>query len=241
MLQTLHKKDTTIRKAFIPDDGYKLVFIDLDQIEFRLLAHYAKAEELIKMIAEGHDVHSATAKLVFGEVNDDNRSRAKTLNFAIVYGMGTGALATNLGVSQSESFEFKRKYFSQIPELEPFIYDVQNVNKSRGYVKTFFGRKRRLKYDESYKAVNSLIQGTAADLLKVYICRLHDFLQDKKSRMLMVVHDEIVFEVHESEMHVILELKSLMEDFSTFRVPLTAGVELGDISWGTKKEWLNDT
>lgn len=240
-LQTLNKSDTTIRKAFIPENGYKLVFIDLDQIEFRLLAHYAKAEDLIKMIAEGHDVHSATATLVFGNADNDNRSKAKTLNFAIVYGMGSAALAENLKVSQSEAYEFKRKYFAQIPELEPFIYNVQNVNKARGYIRTFFGRMRRLRYDESYKAVNSLIQGTAADLIKLYICRMHEFLKDKKTRIIMVVHDELVIEVHDSELNIIKELKSLMEDHTTFRVPLTAGVEIGNPNWGAKKEWSSDT
>lgn len=239
-LQTLHKRDTTIRKAFIPADGFILGFSDLDQVEYRLFAHYAKAEELIDLIKAGYDVHTATASIIYNapmyDVTKDQRQAAKTLNFSLLYGAGIAKLADSLGISQSEAQVFKRRYFAQLPTAEPFIYDVQNVNKSRGYIRNHYGRKRHLTFEESYKAPNALIQGCAADYIKHKIILIHEFLQGKLSRMINVVHDEIVYEIHESEMHIIPNLVALLSDFNTFRVPLTAGFEVGKPSWGQKEK-----
>lgn len=251
-LQTLPKRDKRIRKAFVPDDGYKMWFFDLDQVEYRLFAHYAKLPALLDQIKGGYDVHAATAATLFGldldelvrkvHEGDDEatayRSRAKTLNFALIYGMGNQALANDLKVSLTEATDIKARYFSTMPEARIFINTVQQVIKTRGYVKNFFGRRRRLDPDDCYKAPNALIQGCAADYIKHRIVRIYKFLMYNafKTHMTNVVHDEVVFNIHEDEKHLAPMLRWLMSDFETFRCPITAGAENGNPSWGQKEE-----
>ncbi len=242
-LQTLNKKDTRIRKMFLPtDDQWQLVFMDLDQIEYRYAAHYSKAEGLIDAIKKGHDIHLGTAALVYNkpmsEVTKEERQRAKTLNFSLIYGQGDEALANSLKVPISEAREFKAKYFGSLPELKPFIATVHQVNKMRGYIKNFYGRRRRLKPDESFKAPNALIQGVSADYIKSKMVLIYRYLKANKlqTRMLLPIHDEIVFEFHKSELEHIPIVRWLLSDFKTFRVPITAGVEYGNPSWGEKIE-----
>ena len=240
-LQTLPKKDTRIRSAFIPSENYSLVFMDLDQIEYRLFAHYAKAETLIEAIKKGHDIHRATAAVIYGvsyeDVTDEQRTKAKTVNFSLIYGQGDEATAMSLGVGVGEARTFKQHYFAMIPEAEPFLHTVQRVTRLRGSVKNFYGRKRRLKSDEVYKAPNALIQGCAADYIKHKIVDIYKYLigNGYKTRLLNVVHDELVFELHESEHHIIPKLRWLLSDFDSYRVPITAGVEVGNPSWGEKE------
>ncbi len=242
-LQTLPKKDKRIRRAFIPgSDEYELWFMDLDQVEYRLFAHYAVAMGLVTAIKEGLDVHTATASILFGvpydQVTDEQRAAAKTMNFALIYGQGLAALARSLKTTQSKASEFKSRYFAQIPEAEPFIASVHRVTKTRGYIRNHYGRRRRLKYDECYKAPNALIQSCAADYLKKRIVLLGKFLlaMGYKTRMLLPVHDEIAFHVHKNERHILPKLRWLMSDFETFRCPITAGIEKGAPSWGQKEK-----
>lgn len=251
-LQTLPKRDKRIRKAFVPDDGYQMWFFDLDQVEYRLFAHYAKLPALLEQIKNGYDVHAATAATLFGldldelvrKVHDGDdeatahRSRAKTLNFALIYGMGNQALANDLKVPLTEATEIKARYFSTMPEARVFINTVQQVIKMRGYVKNFFGRRRRLVPDDCYKAPNALIQGCAADYIKHRIVRIYKFLMwnGYKTHMTNVVHDEVVFDIHNDEAHLAPILRWLMSDFETFRCPITAGAENGNPSWGQKEE-----
>ena len=252
-LQTLPKRDKRIRKAFVPDDGYRMWFFDLDQVEYRLFAHYAKLPALLEQIKGGYDVHAATAATLFGlnldelvakvHAGDDEataaRSRAKTLNFALIYGMGNQALANDLKVPLTEATEIKARYFSTMPEARVFISTVQQVIKMRGYVRNFYGRRRRLDPDDCYKAPNALIQGCAADYIKHKIVRIYKFLMyhGLKTHMTNVVHDEVVFDVHESEEFTVAPmLRWLLSDFETFRCPITAGAENGDPSWGQKVE-----
>lgn len=251
-LQTLPKRDKRIRKAFIPDDNYTMWFMDLDQVEYRLFAHYAKLPSLLEQIKNGYDVHAATAATLFNqdldtlvakvhEGDDDAtalRSRAKTLNFALIYGMGNQALANDLKVPLSEATDIKNRYFSTMPEARIFLNTVQDVIKSRGYVRNFYGRRRRLDHNECYKGPNALIQGCAADYIKFKIVRMYKYLKynNLKTRMINVVHDEVVINIHNDEQEHAPILRWLLSDFETFRCPITAGAEVGDISWGEKKE-----
>lgn len=241
-LQTLPKKDKRIRRIFIPSDGYELCFMDLDQVEYRGFAHYAQAAGLIEAIKNGLDIHTATASLIFNvpydEVTEDMRARAKTMNFASIYGMGDENRAVALKCTLSEAMRFKDRYFANIPEAEPFINTVQRVVRTRGFVKNWYGRRRRLRSDEAYKAVNALIQGWAADYIKSKIVRTYKFLcmNNYKTRMINVVHDEVVQEIHQDEKFLVPKLRWLLSDFDTYRVPITAGVEYGAPSWGQKVE-----
>lgn len=240
-LQTLPKKDKRIRKIFLPTDGFKLWFMDLDQIEYRLFAHYAQAKGLIEAIKNGYDVHAATAAIIYDkaieDVTEEERQRAKTINFSLIYGQGDEATMNSLKLTLAETIRFKRHYFAMIPEAEPFIQTVQKVTKARGYIRNWYGRRRRLKPEEAYKAPNALIQGCAADYIKDKLVLIYKFLMahNYKTRMVNVVHDEKITEVHESEQHLVPKLRWALSDFTTFRVPITAGVDYGDPSWGDKK------
>lgn len=251
-LQTLPKKDKRIRKMFIPEEGYQMWFMDLDQVEYRLFAHYAKIPSLLEQIANGYDVHTATAATLFGQnmeelakkihEGDDEataiRSRAKTLNFALIYGMGNQALANDLKVSLTEATDIKARYFSTMPEARVFINTVYQVIKMRGFVKNFYGRRRRLDSDDCYKAPNALIQGCAADYIKHKVVDIYKYLNyhQLKTRLINIVHDELVIEMHKDEVAHAPVLRWLLSDFETFRCPITAGVEYGNPSWGQKVE-----
>ena len=251
-LQTLPKRDKRIRKMFIPNEDYQLWFMDLDQVEYRLFAHYAKLPALLEQIKNGYDVHTATAATLFGwdmeelskKIHEGDeeataiRSRAKTLNFALIYGMGNQALANDLKVSLTEATDIKARYFSTMPEARVFINTVYQVIKMRGYVKNFYGRRRRLDSDDCYKAPNALIQGCAADYIKHKVVDIYKYLNYNKlkTRLINIVHDELVIELHEDEVAHAPVLRYLLSEFKQFRCPITAGVEYGNPSWGQKVE-----
>lgn len=251
-LQTLPKKDKRIRKMFIPDNNYELWFMDLDQVEYRLFAHYAKIPWLIQAITDGYDVHAATAALLAGKTMDDfmtafhaneqwaldARVKAKTINFALIYGVGISHLCELLKCSDSEATSLKAQYFAQMPEAKVFINTVYQVIKMRGFVKNFFGRRRRLDPDDCYKAPNALIQGCAADYIKDKVVNIYKYIMYNglKSRMINIVHDELVIDIHKDELNQAPVLRWLLSDFETFRCPITAGVEKGEPSWGQKVE-----
>ena len=251
-LQTLPKRDKRIRKMFIPDEGHQLWFMDLDQVEYRLFAHYAKIPSLLEQIANGYDVHTATAATLFDKNMDELakkvhegddeataiRSRAKTLNFALIYGMGNQALANDLKVSLTEATDIKARYFSTMPEARIFINTVYQVIKLRGFVKNFYGRRRRLDSDDCYKAPNSLIQGCAADYIKHKVVDIYKYLRYNKmqTKLINIVHDELVISFDKTELEHIPVLRWLLSDFEAFRCPITAGVEYGNPSWGQKVE-----
>lgn len=251
-LQTLPKKDKRIRKMFIPDDGFEMWFMDLDQVEYRLFAHYAKIPSLLEQIANGYDVHTATAATLFGQnmeelakkihAGDDEataiRSRAKTLNFALIYGMGNQALANDLKVTLTEATDIKARYFSTMPEARVFINTVYNVIKMRGFVKNFYGRRRRLDSDDCYKAPNALIQGCAADYIKHKVVGIYKYLMHNKlkTKLINIVHDELVINFSKDELEHVPVLRWLLSDFKQFRCPITAGAEVGQPSWGQKIE-----
>jgi DNA polymerase-1 len=241
-LQTLPKKDKTIRNAFIPKKGHKFWFLDLDQVEYRMFAHYAQAVGLIEAIKKGYDIHQATAALIYKvpyeEVTEDMRTMAKRINFALIYGMGDPALAETLELSLGEAMKFKAQYFAALPEAQPFINSVQRVCKTRGWIKNKYGRRRRLKREEVYKAVNSLIQGCAADYIKEKAVLIMKYILLHKLPIdpVLPIHDEIIYDVpdgYEEEMYTIRWIQS---EFTKFRAPITAGVEIASDRWGKKVE-----
>lgn len=274
-LQTLPKKDTRIRRAFIPLENYELYFMDLDQIEYRLFVHYAKIPRLLEAIKNGYDVHAATAAMIFHIALDellhglhehemlenrrkdcidlvekekltelinslqryiDMRSKGKTINFALIYGVGIEHLAELLKCTVTEATELKARYFAQLPEARTFIATVHQVIKLRGYVKNFFGRRRRLDPNDCYKAPNALIQGCAADYIKARLVDMFKYLRyhNLKTQLILIVHDEVVVMVHKDEQEHVPTLRWLLSDFTSFRCPITAGLEKGGPSWGQK-------
>ena len=238
-----------IRSAFCAMDKENSLILSADysQIELRLLAHVSEDEHLIHSFTSGEDIHTMTASKVFGvglnEVTKEMRRRAKAVNFGIVYGQSKYGLAKNLGISNNEAQEFIDKYFETYPRVKEYMnYEIDFVNK-HGYVETIFGRKRYLAselHSSNFQirefaqraAINQPLQGTAADLIKMAMIDVEKELEAKKlkTKMIMQVHDELVFEVPKDELETVKELVlKCMELNQPLRVPLEVDINYGSI------------
>ncbi|MCQ2743617.1 MAG: DNA polymerase I [bacterium] len=239
-----------IRGAFCANDkeNYVILSADYSQIELRLLAHVSEDENLINAFKSGIDVHTLTASKVYGvdisEVTKEMRRKSKAVNFGIVYGQSKYGLAKNLGITNDEAQEFIDKYFENYPKVKDYmLYETDFVNKY-GYVQTIFGRKRYLSSElmsPNYQirefahraAINQPLQGTAADLIKMAMIRVQNELEKRnlKTKMIMQVHDELVFEVPKNELEEVKELvTTAMELEQPLKVPLELDINIGS-SW----------
>jgi len=242
-----------VRGAFVAEKGYQLVAIDYSQIELRIAAIMSQDAGMIEIFKNGEDVHSGVASRVFGvsegEVTADMRRKAKVINFGILYGMGVNALRTNLGeeTTRAEAQEFLNAYFNTFTRLAEYLEETKSFAREHGYTETMFGRRRHfpgisssipfIRAQAERMAINAPIQGTGADCMRVAMRQIHDYIEDLKNsddvRMLLQVHDELVFEVKDSEVKsVVPELVKIMEAAldgkETFRVPLVADVKVGE-------------
>jgi DNA polymerase-1 len=233
-----------IREAFIATPGNVIVSADYSQIELRIMAHISDDENLLRAFAEGEDVHRATAAEIFGvappEVTSEQRRYAKVINFGLIYGMSAFGLASNLGIERSAAQMYIDKYFSRYPKVAQYMADTRAQAKERGYVETVFGRRLWLPEINSPNgprrqaaeraAINAPMQGTAADLIKLSMIAVQNFLEVEKlqSKMVMQVHDELVLEVPEAELPYIRQkLPELMSGVGELKVPLVAEVGVG--------------
>lgn len=223
-----------IRRAFIPDPGYIWVSMDFKAQEYRLLADLAQEKALIRKILAGEDVHEATAQLL-----GISRKQAKTLNFALLYGVGKVKLADNLKCSVLEAVNLKRKYFDALPKIENLIKQVTYKAKTKKFIQNRWGAIYRFPNpDFAYKAPNALIQGGCAIITKVALNNVSSYLKDKKSFVTTIVHDEINYCIHRSELDIIPELKKLMEAaYNPISLPMEVSIEWSDRSWHDLKEW----
>ncbi len=235
-----------IRKAFGPQKaGHVILTADYSQIELRVMAHMSGDPHLIGTFAAGQDIHTSTASLVFDvpadQVTRELRRKAKDINFGILYGISPFGLASRIGMSQSEAKEFIQNYFSKYPRVKEFIQTTLDQGKSNGYVTTLFGRRRFLpdlksrnyavRQNAERAAINTPIQGTAAELIKIAMIRIHEELSRRKlqSRMILQVHDELIFEADRSEVDELEEIvKVQMESAATLHVPLEVDLGVGD-------------
>ena len=238
-----------IRGAFVAEDSkHVLISADYSQIELRVLAHITEDPNLIETFKKDEDVHRRTASLIFGvpmdKVTSTERNQAKTINFGVIYGMGPQRLARENGVTMVEAKKFIEDYFAKYPGIQKFTTEMVELARKQGYVSTIMGRKRLipeinstnigLKITGEHMAVNTPIQGSAADLIKIAMVRLHEKLKTKKmgTAMLLQVHDELVFEAPKGEVE---EAKKMivheMENAMKLKVPLKVDVGVG-------KSWL---
>lgn len=225
-----------IRKAFIPSYDY-LVSFDYSQIELRILAHLAGVRSLQEAFHQDKDIHTHTAALVFKvkdeDVTSDMRRQAKAVNFGIIYGMGEFRLSKQIGVSLNEAREFIRRYFEEYPEIKDYMENVVEDCKKNGYVSTVLNRKRYIPTinDKNYIvreqakrfAMNSPIQGSGADILKLAMIKVNTLMKEKqlKSKMILQVHDELIFDVVKEELDEMMNIiKSAMESAFAMDVPL---------------------
>jgi DNA polymerase-1 len=232
-----------IRKAFIArDENYTLVSADYSQIELRIIAALSGDPEMVKSFQKGEDIHASTASKVFNvaleEVTREQRSHAKTVNFGIIYGVSAFGLSNQTSLSRSESKDLIDAYYLTYPRLKAYIQEQIEFARENGYVQTILGRRRYLKDINSQNAVvrggaernavNAPIQGSAADIIKIAMINIHKRLnaENWKSKMLLQVHDELVFDVHNSELEKIQPMiKHEMENAFKLDVPLI--VDLG--------------
>jgi len=227
-----------IRAAFVAAPGQKIISADYSQIELRLLAHIADIPQLRQAFAEGLDVHAATASAMFGvpvsAVNPDLRRRAKTINFGIIYGISAFGLAERLGIPQAEASSFIRQYFERFPGIRAYIDETKRCCREAGFVTTLFGRvchypdiktgNPQQRASVERQAINAPIQGTAADIIRRAMIRMDDALDAAKlsARMLLQVHDELVFEAPEEEVEATLPvIRRVMEEAPHPAVQLT--------------------
>lgn len=239
-------KGKEIRKAFISrGKGFKLMAADYSQIELRIIAALSEDENMINAFKSGQDIHAATAAKVFNvpleEVTRDQRSSAKAVNFGIIYGQSAFGLAQNLNISRTEAKQIIDSYFEQYPTIKGYMDGAVAKARENGYVETIMKRRRYLSDINSANAivrgfaernaVNAPIQGSAADVIKLAMIRVHKAMNatPMKSKMLLQVHDELVFDVHESEIDAMKELvKREMEAAVQLVVPMEVEIEVGD-------------
>lgn len=238
-----------IRKAFIPrDENHILYAADYSQIELRIMAAFSQDQSMLDSFEKGLDIHSNTASKVFGigleEVTSDHRRKAKMVNFGLIYGISAFGLAQRLGISRTEAKEIVDSYFEQFHAVKTYMDKIINEARDHEYVETILGRRRYLPEINSRNqvqrgfaernAINAPIQGSAADMIKVAMINIHDWMkaENLKSKMILQVHDELVFDVYKPELEIIqAHVPEFMKTAIDFGVPMEIGV-------GTGNTWL---
>ena len=243
-----------IRKAFVAEKGFTLISADYNQIEMRILADLADVKELKKAFKNNEDIHTLTASQVFDvdikKVDQDMRRKAKAINFGIIYGISQYGLAKQIKVSNHEADEFLKAYFSRFPEIEVYMENTKKFCRKSGYVNNIFGRRSHFNgiNDKNFNvrnfqeraAINAPIQGSASEIMRLAMIRLNqkfDSLKDNKTKILLQIHDELIFEVPVKEAKTVTkiieeEMKSVTQsEMHSFSTTLTVDVNIGD-NWG---------
>ena len=221
-----------VRASFVPREGFFFLAIDYDQMEYRLMADYAGEMEMIEAINGGEDPHTFVAKML-----NILRKQAKTVNFGLLYGMGIGSLAGMLKMDFMGAKMLKMRYFHRLQRVENLFNASKQIAMSRGYIFNSYGRRVFLDDPKwAYKLVNYLIQGTGADIIRHAMVKIHKTLLPMQSGMVAQIHDELLFEIHESEIHIIPELIRIMEEeYRPFNgMKLTVGASWSKKSWAVR-------
>ena len=240
------EKGREIRKAFVPrNQDYKIFAADYSQIELRIIAAFAKDEHMIDAFKNGRDIHATTASKVFKvpmeEMTPDIRRKAKEVNFGLIYGISAFGLSQNIGISRTEASELIEAYFTEFPGIKRYMDDSVNKAKELEYVETILGRRRYLRDINSRNAtvrgfaernaINAPIQGSAADIIKVAMINIHRWMkaENLRSKMIMQVHDELVFDAHIDELdHLKQNVEQFMKSAIELEVPMEIGMGVGD-------------
>ncbi len=240
------EKGREIRKAFIPrDEDHVLMAADYSQIELRIVAAFAEDQSMIEAFKSGRDIHATTASKVFNipleEVDREMRGKAKGVNFGLIYGISAFGLAQNINISRTEAQEIISAYFNEFPGVKKYMDDQVNKARELTYVETILGRRRYLRDIHSKNmtvrghaernAINAPIQGSAADMIKIAMINIHKWMKEEglKSKMIMQVHDELVFDVHKSELEIMkTKIPELMMGAIKLDVPMDVEVGIGE-------------
>lgn len=246
-IPTRTKLGTKIREAFVAPNGKKLIGIDYSQIELRLLAHFTNDIVLVDAFKSDKDIHRQTAVALFGEEEADaKRNIAKTVNFGLLYGMGQKKLSETLGITTKEAKDIIDKYFNSFPTVRAYFRSIVDNSKEFGYVETLLGRRRYFDYENAApmfraayerESVNSVFQGSASDLIKLSMNKIHRVIEDEglNAKMLLQIHDELIFEVNEDEAEVLgSRFKEIMQNIMELNIPLKASMNIGN-NWSELK------
>ena len=249
-----------IRKAFIPEESWLIVAADYSQIELRILAHLSQEPVLVEAYNNNEDIHTVTARLVYekDDISSDERRVAKTINFGVIYGMGSLRFSRSTGIDKNLANEFIKRFYSRYPKVFEFLESLKKQAISQGYVETILGRRRyvdftsrnlvnlknvnpeeinlsELKNIGAYdagllrSAANAPIQGSSADIIKIASIKIHELLENYQARLLLQVHDELIFEVPPQELEELqIQIKSVMENALELSVPLLVEAKAGD-------------
>jgi DNA polymerase-1 len=232
----------SVRRLYTPPPGFSLYAIDFSQMEMRVFADYVDDPQLFELLERtDFDFHSHVATQVWNVEEDSTmwkfyRNLAKAINFGLIYGIGTDKLGSQIQKTKDEAVEYKKQYFARFPKAEKFIWKVRDRVVERGYVVNRFGRRYYIEKDKAYVGVNYLVQGTSADIVKNRMVAIFNYLKDKKTRMVVQVHDELVFYVHESEERWIVPVVQKMLEERQIKTYLPTEVVKGDPSWGQVKD-----
>jgi DNA polymerase-1 len=241
-----------VRNGFIAEDGWQLLAVDYSQIELRIVAHMAQDEAMLAAFRAGQDIHATTAAAVHGiqleDVTPEMRRHAKAINFGLIYGMSAYGLTNATDLTLAEAENFIETYFKEFPGVKAYLDEIRETAAKDGYVETLLGRRRyfpnlqkgasyNVRQREEREAINAPIQGTAADIIKLAMLKLPDALKESglKAKMLLQVHDELMFEVPQDELEETTRLvQEIMEDAYQLAIPLSTDAKAGK-SWGEMK------
>ena len=234
-----------VRGGFVAKEGYALVGIDYSQIELRLLAHFSGDEAMVEAFRRNKDIHKETALKLFGEEHaDEKRGVAKSINFGLLYGMGPKRLSDTLGITTKEAKSYIDSYFETFPTIKKYLTSIAERAKDEGFVETLLGRKRYFDFANANgmqyagylrEAVNTVFQGSAADLIKLAMNKIMDTLVTDESKLLLQIHDELIFEVKEDNATSFAQkAKEVMEGIYALHVPLKVSIAIGK-NWGELK------
>ena len=243
------EEQVSIRRLFVPRDNYTLVSFDYSQMEVRVFLSYLQNKEIEDLLQRDDvDFHGETAKIAF-DLDEPHpeykfyRQMAKSITFGIIYGIGSQKLSQQLRTTQGEAAQYKKTYLDSIQGSREFIRGVMSAVEERGWIKNKYGRVYKVPSEMSYKGVNYLVQGTSADILNERLIAVHEYLEDKKSNVLLQVHDEIICEIHNSEFPEIPnQIADLMEQ-NSLGIPLFVDREVCYPSWANKvdiTDWMTD-
>ncbi|WP_096026713.1 DNA polymerase I [Campylobacter lanienae] len=230
------------RSVFEARDGYSFLSLDYSQIELRLLAHFSGDSALISAFKSGEDIHAKSAINIFGELNDINRSIAKSINFGLIYGMGVNKLSSDLGIDKKAAKEYIARYFAAFSSVKEYLQSIKDQAKSDGFVQTLIGRRRYFDFSNASpmqlamyerEAVNTKFQGSAADIIKLSMLKIGKILSDEK--MLLQIHDELIFEVKDEKVDEFgLKIAKIMSEIVSLNVPLVVNYNVAK-NWGELK------
>ena len=231
------------KSCFIAEDGFSFISLDYSQIELRMLAHFSEDEKLLEAFKNDEDIHARTAIMIFGENNYETRSVAKSINFGLIYGMGYKTLSQNLKIEASLAKEYIEKYFANFTSIKSYFERVKNEAKINGYISTLSGRKRYFDFANAKpmqvamyerESINSILQGSAADIIKLAMLELYKEL-DADKRLILQIHDELIFEVKDELCEKFEKrARDIMENIVKLKVNLKTSSSIAK-NWGDLK------